>query len=118
MTKQFIFGIVGALLGAVLGHFVFGWALRQGFYAMILPGALIGFGASVARCQHLALPIFCAVLALVVSLLTEWRFRPFVTDKSLAYFLTHVHQLKPVGLAMMAVGTALAFWLPFRFRRS
>ena len=52
--------------------------------------------------------------ALVLSLFCEWRFAPFIKDNSLGYFLTHVHELKPITLIMIAVGTFIGFWIPFR----
>ena len=117
MAKSIVLALVGALIGGALGHFLFGWALKQGFYAMILPGALLGFGASLARCRHLAIPILCGVLGLVLSVITEWRFRPFVKDGSLSYFISNLGGLPSLALVMMAVGTLFAFWFPFRSGR-
>jgi len=36
---------------------------------------------------------------------------PFLKDKSLAYFLAHVHQLRPLTLIMIGVGAVFAYWL-------
>ena len=116
MAKSFSLALLGAIIGGLLGHFLFGWALKQGFYAMILPGALIGWGASLGRCPHIAIPILCAVLALALSVFTEWRFRPFLADKSFGYFIRHLGDLRGVAQLMIAVGTIMAFWFPFRRR--
>jgi hypothetical protein len=35
-------GLVGAVVGGVTGYYAFGWALSQGYYAMVVPGALLG----------------------------------------------------------------------------
>jgi hypothetical protein len=53
-------------------------------------------------------------LALGFGLFSEWRFSLFVRDESLGYFLSHVHQLRPITLIMLAVGAFIGFWLPFR----
>ena len=52
--------------------------------------------------------------ALLLGLFTEWRFFPFKADDSFRYFLRNVHELKPITLLMIAAGTAIGFWVPFR----
>ena len=54
------------------------------------------------------------VLALALGVFTEWRFAPFAADDTLAYFLLHVHQLKPITLIMIVAGALIGFWIPFR----
>ena len=34
-----------------------------------------------------------------------------IADHSLAYFATHLHQLRPITLLMVAAGGALGYWL-------
>ena len=70
-----------------MGHFAFLWIARQGFYAIILPGALIGFaGGWAIQRQTLAsgavFGIVCAVIAVIAGLVSEWRLRPFIADNS------------------------------------
>ena len=103
-----------AVIGGALGYAAFFLLTRQGFYGLILPGGLVGFGAGIFRTRSKYVAIVCGVLALGLGLFTEWRFAPFVADKSLGFFLTHVHQLKTISLIMIAVGTAIGFWVPFR----
>ena len=117
MWKSISFALLGALLGGLLGYHAFFWAFKQGFYAMILPGALLGLGASFARCRHRAIPIVCALGALWLGLFTEWRGRPFLADGSWSYFVSHLGKLKPMTWVMISLGTVLAFWLPFSQRR-
>jgi len=106
-----ILGFVGAAVGAAVGVLLFDWIRQQGFYAMILPGALMGFGFTMlSRHRHVVTAIACAVLAILVSLHTEWRHFPFRVDNSLGYFITHVHQIRPIGLIMIAIGGLLAFF--------
>ncbi len=98
-------GLLGAAIGGGMGYFTFFWAARQGFYALILPPALLGLTAGYfARCRSTPLAILCAVAGLALGLYTEWRFAPFRTDPSFPYFLTHLHQLKPFTLLSLALG--------------
>ena len=103
-------GLIGAIVGAAVGYFAYKWGLSQGFDAAVVPGALLGFGfALAARSPRLEFGILCAVLALLFSLYVEWSFWPFTKDGSFGYFLTHLHQLKPMKILMILVGVYLAF---------
>jgi hypothetical protein len=105
-------GLVRAVLGGVAGYFVFLWIVRQGFYALILPGATVGLGCgALSRGRSQALGVVCGLLAVLVGLLAEWRCEPFVADESLAYFLKHLHQLQPITIIMIVIGAALAYWM-------
>jgi hypothetical protein len=111
-----------ALAGGLAGHFAFLWIARQGFYAIILPGALIGFagGWFVQRQTMgfgLVFGIVCALLALIAGIISEWRLRPFVADNSFGYFITHLQQLRPITLIMIAIGAVFAFWFAATGRR-
>ena len=104
-------GLLGAILGAVLGYFAFRLLIKQGIYAMVLPGALVGIGCGLAMQREFKpLGVVSAVIALVLGVFLEWQFLPFRADKSLSYFLTHLHQVKPFDLLMIALGTAAAYW--------
>jgi len=108
-------GLIGAAIGGAIGYFAFHWITRQGFYGLVLPGAFLGIGARLcARDGSTPLAIVCAVTSFLLGLFAEWRFAPFVADRSLAYFITHIHQLRPITLIMIAVGAGLSFWLSFR----
>lgn len=109
---MFPFGLTGAVLGGTLGYFAFFWAADQGFYALMLPPGLLGLGASIgARGRSQPLAIVCAVMGLLLTLYTEWRFAPFRVDESFSYFITHVHKLKPLTLLFVALGTFLSYRL-------
>ncbi|REJ72520.1 MAG: hypothetical protein DWQ34_05305 [Planctomycetota bacterium] len=104
-------GLVGAAVGGAIGHFAFGWFVRQGFYAMILPGATLGAGFSaLSRDRATGYGVVCAVLAVGLGLFTEWRFLPFVKDGSFTYFIGHIHELKPVSLLMIGLGGVFGYW--------
>ncbi len=60
--------LAGALAGGLIGYFAFLWIARQGFYALVLPGALVGIGASLAPNRSLAMCVVCGVLALALGL--------------------------------------------------
>ena len=105
-------GLLGAIGGGAIGAFLFKLLLGQGFYAMVLPGAALGWGCGRLSGGHSKpLGVVCGVLALMLGLLLEWHFLPFIADDSLGFFLTHIHQLKPMTLLMIAAGTACGYWL-------
>jgi hypothetical protein len=112
--------LAGAAIGGVIGYFLFAWLLSSGFYAMVLPGALIGFGASVGKNKSIAIAVVCGVAALALCVWMEWHFFPFNADDSFGYFVAHIHKLSPVTLLMMVAGTAMGFWfaLPRGGRRA
>jgi hypothetical protein len=112
--KQVALVFGGAILGGLVGHFAFGWLLSHGFYGLVLPGGLLGMGAGIARSRLLWPAIVCGVMALALGLFTEWRFFPFKADDSFGYFMSHAHRLSSVTLLMLAAGTAIGFWVPFR----
>lgn len=110
--KTIVFGLLGAAAGGCLGYFAFFWIARQGFYALALPPGLLGLGASLGeRGVSKPLALVCGGAGLLLGLVTEWRFAPFVTDSSFGYFITHIHTLKPITLLMIALGTYLSYKL-------
>ncbi len=108
---------MGAVVGGVIGHFIFAWVVRQGFYGLIIPGVAVGLGAGCFKTQSKLILVLCGLWALALSLFTEWRFFPFSKDDSFGYFLGHIQELKPITLIMIAVGSFLAFWIPFGSKR-
>jgi hypothetical protein len=112
-------GLLGAVIGGCLGYFAFFWIVRQGFYALLVPPALLGLAAGLCAWNKSSiLAIICGVGGLALGLFTEWRFEPFIADASLSYFITHVHQLRPVTLIMLAVGAVLSYRLALGYSRS
>lgn len=104
-------GVVGMLAGGAVGCLLFWLLLQQGFYALVLPGALIGLGCGAfSRTRSGLLAAGSACVATVVTLGLEARFFPFVADPSMSYFVTHLHQLKSATVIMMAIGVFMAGW--------
>ena len=115
MSKP-ILALVGAVIGGAVGFFLCGWLARQGFYTVLLPGALIGFGALIGKFRSILGPILLAIVAPVLVYFTEWHYFPFTRDRSLGYFVQNLADLKPLTHIMAVLGMAIAFWLPFRNR--
>ncbi len=112
-----LLAIIGAAIGVTLGFFGTGWLARQGLYSVLLPGALLGFGALLGKGHRsIVLPIVFGLLGVVAVYLTEWHYFPFVKDKSLFYFIGELATLKPLTHVMAALGGAISFWFPFRSR--
>jgi hypothetical protein len=106
-----VLGLVGGLVGGYVGYHLFFWITRQGFYALILPGALLGLGCgALARHHSTARGVVCAAAALALGIYTAWTFEPFRENQSFSYYLSHLHQLPPVTMMMLGVGAVVAFW--------
>jgi hypothetical protein len=107
----FVRGLVGAMLGGVIGYFVFRWLLQYGLYGLMIPGAALGFGAGLAARGRLpVLGIVCVVAAIGLGLFAEWSAFPFKKDPSFSYFVTHAHLLKAPTLLMIGLGGVFAYW--------
>jgi hypothetical protein len=107
-----ILGFVGAVLGGALGFYIFGWLVSYNFYGLMIPGALLGGGCGLlARHASNVRGIICAIAAAVFALFNEWWYLPFVADKSLAYFVSHVTSLTPVTWLFVVFGSLIAYWL-------
>jgi hypothetical protein len=105
-----------ACVGGILGYLGFVVLLDRGYYALVLPGGLLGLVAGISRSRSLMVPALCGILGIVAGLLAEYRFAPFVSDPSLGYFLTHANNLQPMTLILIGLGGLIGFWVPFRRR--
>ena len=109
---QVITGFVTAAIGGGLGYVAFFWIARQGFYTLIVPPALLGFGAGLGiqrRSQPFA--IACGTAGLLLALVIEWQFAPFIAIKTVPYFLTHLQQCRPMTQFMLLIGTLFSYRL-------
>ncbi len=109
-----LFLILGAAVGGVAGYFLYIWIGNQGLRAPVIPGAMIGFGAALARYRCVWLSLACGLAALGMGIFCEWKFYPFSADQSLSYFLSHLSDLKTVVIIGICLGGVLGFYLPFR----
>ena len=108
--NDMILAPLGATVGGVIGYFGFFWLAKQGFYGLALPGVLIGAGSYLLlRRRSLALGIICGIAAVALGIYSEWRFAPFTADRSFAYFLTHLYDLRPVTIILILLGAIFAF---------
>jgi hypothetical protein len=104
-------GLFGAAIGGVIGFYVFEWILSQDFYALVLPGAVLGMGFGVASREHSKVcGIVSGILALGLGLFVEWNRAPFRIDDSFSFFLKNFYELKPIQLIMIGLGGLIAFW--------
>src|SRR5436309_3555353 len=110
---EFVPGLVGGLLGGIAGYFVFGWLLRYGLWAPVIPGAFTGLACGLlSRTDSKPRGILCAVEALVAGVVSEWMLLspPFETDGSLTDYVAKLPKLPPPTLLMLALGVFLGFW--------
>ena len=104
-------GILGMVVGAVAGYFVFVWLVGQGFYALVLPGAMLGLGCGYA--SQIRSPWLAAIGGVAAALLLiycEWKIFPFVADESFTYFVTHLYQLRGLTLIFLLLGILAGAW--------
>lgn len=102
---------LGAVIGATLGYYLFQLIYHQGFYGMMIPGALLGLGCGwLSSRSSQARGVVCGVAALALSLFTEWKFRPFIADASFGYFVRHLGDLTGISMVMIAAGSGFAYW--------
>jgi hypothetical protein len=108
--------VFGGIVGGVIGFYIFHWAVRQGFFALIVPGAMVGmiagFGIG-SRSQPFA--IACGVAGLAVGLFTQWTFVNRAVTMDLMEFLMKIKDQKPLTLIMLVLGTFFSYRLALGF---
>ncbi|MEM8734156.1 MAG: hypothetical protein AAGG44_08035 [Planctomycetota bacterium] len=108
----YLLGIGGAVVGTILGGFLFHLALTQGIYMLALPGAIIGLSCGYAsRIRSIALAVVCALIAACTGVYLQWAYFDFVNgEDTIIYLLTHAHQLPVSTLFMYFLGIVFAGW--------
>lgn len=110
-TANWPLGLLGAVGGGAVGYFAFFLLARQGLYAMVLPGALLGLGCgALSGGKSNVLGVVCGLLGVLLGVVTEWRFAPFAADESFSFFVTHLKDVRTMALVMIALGGLFAFW--------
>ncbi|MGA2797928.1 MAG: hypothetical protein ABSE63_10135 [Thermoguttaceae bacterium] len=101
-------GLIGAVVGGIVGYFVFFLLSSQGLYAVVLVSAAPGLGGGLLlRGKSIGLGVACGFIGVLLGLFTEWRFAPFIADPSFTYF---IHNLQITTLILIAIGGLLGFW--------
>jgi hypothetical protein len=104
-----LFPLVGGVVGFAIGAAIYLWLWRNySVLALVLPGALLGLGVERTANGH-SRGLLCAIVALVGSVILDWKERPFVDDASLLFYTQHIWKQTPVVL-LMAAGCGLAYW--------
>lgn len=104
-------GVFGMAIGAALGYGLYRILLTYGFYALAIPGAIMGLGCGFAsRVYSPRLGLINGLAAIPLTLVSEWWHFPFADDGSLSYFLGHLTQLKAGTWILGILGILLAAW--------
>ena len=116
--NAYIFGLLGAVAGAGIGYWGVGVLGHQGFHAIVLPAGLPGIiGGSIARQRSIGWAFICAFLGVIAASVTEWRYRPFIADRSFRYFITHIGDVTPTVLGVIAIGSVIGGMFAFSIAR-
>ena len=98
-------------VGGAAGYFAFRFALSQGLYAMVLPGALLGIGCGLlSGTKSFVLGAICGVAGVVLGIFVEWQAFPFIDNHELGYFITHLPNVLPMHLLMIGLGGFGGLW--------
>ncbi len=110
-TINVVRGLVGAGLGGAAGYFLFGWLLKRGYYAPMLPGALLGLGCGIfVQRRNMPLAIVCGVVALGLGVFTRWKHDAGPAGNDFGLFITQLNRLPTVTLLLLALGGVCGFW--------
>lgn len=113
--KSNALALIFGALGGIAGYFAFFWIVTQGFYALVLPGALVGLAASHFKSRSIVVCVACGLMALAFGLCAQWKFSP-LRGESFLHYLTQIHRLGSISIIMIAAGTVMGFWFPFAHR--
>jgi hypothetical protein len=107
-----VLGLVGAVAGGVLGYYIFLWLIDQGFYGLMIPGALLGLGCGLLSGHASQVRgVLCGIAAVFLGMFSEWHFKWFADDPSFGYLVTHFHQKATLTIVMLVLGAFFAYWL-------
>jgi L-aminopeptidase/D-esterase-like protein len=104
-------GFCGGAVGGGLGYLAFRWMLTQGYYALVLPGALIGMGAGLGSGRRmLSLGLLSAVGALVVGVVADWNSLIAPAPTFLGHVATLLDANRRTPAILILVGVAISFY--------
>jgi hypothetical protein len=106
-----VLSLIGAVLGGVLGHYLFRWIAAQGPIAPVVPGAFVGLGcAALSRRSSMLRGVLCGIAGLGMGLFSRWTvdghdvgFKDFVVGFD--EYLSRITEI------LIALGGLVAFWL-------
>ena len=114
ILATFVPGLVGSLLGGLLGYFLVDWLRRQGFYTIVLPGALAGLGCGVCSWTHSrARGVLCAIEAAAFGLVSEWLLMYGPHEPTFGNFLGFLGKFDKQPLItpiMLGIGVFLGYY--------
>jgi len=117
VKTNYALAAVGAVMGGAIGYFLFVWLVRHGFYALALPGALLGLGGGwLVKCRSIPVAAVCGILALALGIFSRWRVDAH--DQHFTTFLSHLGQMSPVTLLMIGLGGVFGFWFALGRKQS
>lgn len=103
--------LIGFVVGTALGIAVFWVALSYDVHVLGAVGACAALGIGIAAKRVRPVwSILAAVLAVSVSVVVEWWFRPFEADASLRFFLSHVADLPRHTLLQLLAALLMGLW--------
>src|SRR3954452_2704181 len=103
--KDNLVAIAGAIVGGAIGFFLFQWLVEnQGLYGLVLPGGLLGIGASFTRNRSIFVAVSCGIAAIILGIVAEWSKFPFNADPSFGYFILHLYDLRTWTIIMISLG--------------
>lgn len=108
-VKNLLAGLVGAVVGGIVGFFIYQWLFNNGYSGPVVPPACVGLGFGLAaRKRHIAFGFISAVLAVGATMFTVWKIR-LVDGTSFTDFLEWYMDKNTFGWVMVAIGIAMAF---------
>ena len=118
LAKQIPLGILGAVLGAVVGFFLFQFLIRRGLYFIVLPGALVGFGCGLAaRNRSFVLAFIAFAIAIPATIFCECKSDAYLCDSGntlmgVGEYISRMIELRGWKLPVfIGLNGLIAFWL-------
>ena len=109
-TFSWIRGIGGAVIGALIGYFLFRWLLDYGFYAGMLPGGFIGAGFGIGAARRMGWPaaILCAVAGLIFGCWADAATND--PAQTLLEYIQDYRRIPGVSKIMIGLGAVASGW--------
>ena len=105
--KNLILGVVGGVGGGVIGFLICKWLSSQGFYAVVIPGSLVGMGFGYcARKRHVVFGCVSGILGLFAGLITQWKV--YSNEPSFWKLVGELKDYSAVTWIMLGLGTVFA----------